>query len=188
MKFNDIKQYKMVITLTLVFLVFGGSVIFFSTYSQSEALEKPSQNDLQPTPFQSPVPSLTTEPPHYDYCFIQEIHPDFLKVIPHVIDPNATIVHLSSDDLESFPEYQKRMGDESKLSQKWRDGYRFIGDFHDYQRQYSDFRNITCKYSPDPICDPRKPALYEYDARYFSVRCYPDFGRNAPPPPPPPPQ
>jgi hypothetical protein len=124
------------------------------------------------------VPSSTTESLHYDYCIIEEMHPDFL-------DPNATIVHLSSDDLEPFPKYQKQMADESKLSKKWQDGHRFIGDFHDYQRQFSDFRNLTCKQSPDPICNPRKSSLYEYNRRYFTVRCFPDFGsghQNLPPP------
>lgn len=180
MKFSEIKQYKNMILLALVFLVFAGSIIIFIVYFPSEELQKPPQQDLQPIPQQSPMPSSSTEPPHYDYCIIEEVHPDFLKVIPHVVDPNATIVHLSSDDLEPFPEYQKRMADESKLSKKWRDGYRFIGDFIDYQRQFSDFRNLTCKYSPDLICDRRQPALYEYNGRYFKIGCLPDFGRGGP--------
>ncbi|MFA6333898.1 MAG: hypothetical protein WCX22_13170, partial [Methanoregula sp.] len=122
MKFSEIKQYKNVISLALIFLVLAGSVIIYIAYSQPEKLQKPPQQDLQPTPGQSPVPSSTTERLHYDYCFIEEVHPDFLKVIPYFVDPNATIVHLSSDDLEPFPEYQKQMADESKLSKKWRDG------------------------------------------------------------------
>jgi hypothetical protein len=188
MKSADTKKYKIVIILTVVFLVFGGCAFFLRIYSQSEALEKPSQNDLQPTLWQSPVPSLTTGPAHYDYCFIEEVHPDFLKEIPHVIDPNATIVHLISDDLKSFPEYQKRMADQSKLSEKWRDGHRSIAGFKDYQSQFSDFQKLSCKYSSYPLCNPRQAAIYEYNGRYFTVRCFPDFGRNAPPPPPPPPQ
>ena len=95
MKFSEIKQYKIVISLALVFLVFAGSFIIYIAYFQSEELQKPPQQDLQPIPQQSPVPSSSTEPPHYDYCIIEEVHPDFLKVIPDFVNPNATIVHLS---------------------------------------------------------------------------------------------
>ncbi|MCK9631016.1 MAG: hypothetical protein M0R30_05180 [Methanoregula sp.] len=178
MKFSEIKQYKIVISLALIFLVLAGSVIIYIAYSQPEELQKPPQQDLQPIPGQSPVPSSTTESLHYDYCIIEEVHPDF-------VDPNATIVHLSSDDLEPFPEYQKQMADESKLSKKWRDGHRFIGDFIDFQRQFDDFRNLTCNHSPDPMCNPRQSSVYEYNGRYFTVGCLPDFGgkhQNLPPP------
>ncbi len=182
MKFSDIKQYKILISLALIFLVCAGSFIIYISYSQPEELQKPPQQDLQPIPQQSPVPSSTTERLHYDYCIIEEVHPDFLNVIPDFVDPNATIVHLRSDDLEPFPEYQKQMADESKLSKKWRDGHRFIGDFIDFQRQFDDFRNLTCKYSPDPMCDPRMSLVYEYNGRYFTVECLSDFGGEAPPP------
>jgi hypothetical protein len=184
MNFSEIKQYKIVILLALVFLVCAGSLFVFSAYSHPEELQKPPQQDLQPTPGQSPVPS-STERLHYDYCIIEEVHPDFLKVIPDFVNPNATIVHLSSDDLEPFPEYQKQMADESKLSKKWRDGHRFIGDFIDFQRQFDDFRNLTCKHSPDPVCNSRQSSVYEYNGRYFTVGCLPDFGgghQNLPPP------
>lgn len=174
----------MVISLALAFLVIAGSFIIYVAYFQPEELQKPPQKDLQPIPQQSPVYSSSTRPPLYDYCIIQEVHPDFLKVIPDFVDPNATIVHLSSDDLKPFPEYQKRMADENKLSEKWLDGHRMISNFRDYQRQFSDFRNLTCKYSTDPKCDPRKSSLYEYNGRYFLVGCLPDFGgehQNLPP-------
>lgn len=188
MNFSDIKKHKTAISLAVVFLVCTGSVFFFITYLQPEELQKPPQQDLQPTPpqptsSQSPVPS-STERPHYDYCIIEEVHPDFLHVIPDFVDPNATIVHLSSDDLEPFPEYQKKMVDETKLTKKWRDGHRSIAAFKDYQRQCSDFRNLSCKESTDSYCDPRQPAVYEYNYRYFTISCLPDFGRERPTPAP----
>lgn len=180
MKFSDFKQYKMVIMLILVLLVFGGSLIFYIAFFQLDEIKKPPQQDLQSSLQQSPLPTSTIEPPHYDYCIIEEAHPDFLKIMPDFLDPNATIVHLSSDDLKSFPEFQKRMTDQNKLSEKWRDGHRFIGDFKDFQHQFSDFQNLTCKYSPDPICDPRKSSqVYEYNNRYFTVGCFPDFGGSS---------
>ena len=185
MKFSEFKKYKMVISVALVLLVFAGSFIIYIAFFQPDGLQKPPQQDLQPTAQQSPVPSSTIEPPHYDYCTIQEVHPDFLKVIPHFVNPNATIVHLSSEDLKPFPEFQKLMADENKLSEKWRDGHRFIGDFKDFQGRFSDFRNLTCKNSPDPKCNPWKSSLYEYNGRYFQVGCLPDWGgshRNLPPP------
>lgn len=187
MKFSEFKQHKLAISLALVFIVFAGSLMVYNVYFQPQELQKPPQQDLQPTPIQptaqqSPVASLT-ERPHYDYCMIEEAHPDFLKSIPEFISPNATIVSLSEEDLKPFPEYQKQMADETKLLKKWRGGHRFIGDFNDYQRQYSDFRNLTCKKSLDPGCNPLQAALYEYNGRYFTVRCYPDFGRERPTPP-----
>jgi hypothetical protein len=175
----------MVISLALAFLVIAGSFIIYVAYFQPEELQKPPQQDLQPIPQQSPVYSSSTRPPLYDYCIIQEVHPDFLKVIPDFVDPNATIVHLSSDDLKPFPEYQKRMADENKLSEKWLDGHRMISNFRDYQRQFSDFRNLTCKYNPNPKCNPWKSSqVYEYNGRDFLVGCLPDFGgehQNLPP-------
>jgi hypothetical protein len=115
---------------------------------------------------------------------IDEVHPDYLRTIPDFISPNATIVHLNADDLEPFPEYEEKMTNETRLTQKWRDGHRSIAVFKDYQRQYSDFQNLICKKSPDPACNPRQEALYEYNGRYFTVGCYPDFGRERPTPPP----
>ncbi len=160
----------------------------YIAYFQPEEPQSPVQKNLQPTPIQptaqqSPVAS-PTERPHYDYCMIDEVHPGYLQVIPDFISPNATIVHLTSDDLEPFPEYQKKMANESSLSKKWRGGHRSIAAFKDYKRQYSDFRNLTCTKSPDPGCNPLQTALYEYNGRYFRVGCYPDFGRERPTPPP----
>jgi len=188
MNFSDIKQNKIAISLALLFMVCAGSLIIYIVYFHPGEPQNPPPKDLQPTslqptPQQSPMPS-STEQLHYDYCIIEEVHPDFLKVIPHFVNPNATIIHLSSDDLQPFPEYQKRMADEKRLSEKWRDGHRFIGDFNDYQRQYSDFRNLTCKYSPDPMCNPRMSSVYEYNERYFTVGCFPDFGGSRPAPAP----
>lgn len=188
MKSSAFKQYKIAISLALIFIVCAGSLIIYIAYFQPEEPQNPPQKDLQPTPIQptpqqSPMPS-STERVHYDYCIIEEVHPDFLHVIPDFVDPNATIVHLSSDDLDPFPEFQKRMADENKLSKKWRDGHRFIGDFNDYQRQFSDFRNLTCKYSPDSMCNPRMSTVYEYNERYFTVGCLSDFGGSRPAPAP----
>jgi hypothetical protein len=184
MKFPDINHYKTVILLAVVVLATAGTLFFSGVIFHPEEIREPPQQDIQPVLQPSPTRSSNPELPHYDYCIIQEAHPDYLRRIPQFIDPNATIVQLSSVDLEPFPEYRELMTNESKLSKKWRDGYRFIGDFHDYQRQSSDFRKLTCKHSNDPACDPRQPALYEVGGRYFTVRCYPDFGREAPSPPP----
>lgn len=188
MNFSDIKQHKIALSLALVFIVFAGCLIIYIAFIHPEEWQSPPQKNLQPTPAepttqQSPVAS-PTERPHYDYCMIDEVHPDYLRVIPDFISPNATIVHLTSDDLEPFPEYQKVMMDESRLTQKWRGGHRSIAAFKDYQRQYSDFRNLACIKSPEPECNPLQAALYEYNGRYFRVGCYPDFGRERPTPPP----
>lgn len=188
MKFPGFKQHKIAISIALIFIVFAGCLIIYIAFIHPEEWQSPPQKNLQPSPVQptsqeSPMPS-STDRLHFDYCIIEEVHPDFLHMIPDFVDPNATIVHLSSDDLVPFPEYQKRMADENKLSKKWRDGHRFIGDFNDYQRQFSDFRNLTCKYSPDPRCDPRMSTVYEYNDRYFTVGCLSDFGGSRPAPAP----
>jgi len=58
MKFSDIKQHKIAISLALVFVVCMVSVCFFITYLQPEVLQKPPQQDLQPTPVHPDSPEV----------------------------------------------------------------------------------------------------------------------------------
>ncbi len=72
MNFSKIKKYKIVISLALIILVCAGSLFVFSVYSQPEELQKPPQQDLQPTPaittpiqpatFALPILSSTQDP------------------------------------------------------------------------------------------------------------------------------
>lgn len=185
MKFSDFRPYTIIIIIALLLLLVVSVFVIHIISYQPDEISESSLKDFQPNPQQSPVASSTIE--HFDseYCIIEEVHPDFLKKIPHFVNPNATIVSLKSVDLEPFPVYQKLMADETKLTKKWQDGHRFIGDFIDYQCKFSDFQNISCKDSPDSACNPRKSSLvYEYNARYFTIGCFQDFSGGTPPPPP----
>jgi predicted secreted protein len=62
MNFSDIKQHKIAISLALDFVVCTVSVCFFITYLQPEVLQKPSQQDLQPTPIHPASPVNQTGP------------------------------------------------------------------------------------------------------------------------------
>ena len=180
-----LNKWKIFVLSGIVMIACVLLLIFITPPHPNESPDSPKQN-LQLTPplqttQQNPATS-PTERPHYDYCMIDEVHPDYLHVIPDFISPNATIVHLNAADMKSFPEYEEKMTNETRLSQKWRDGHRSVAVFKDYQRQYSYFQNLTCKISSDPACNPRQEALFEYNERYFRVGCYPDFGREHPTP------
>ena len=185
MKNFEFKKYSTVIVIALALVLFTGSIVIYNIYFQPEEHPEVQQKDIQPTIQQRPVSASTTKACLSEYCVIEEVHPDYLKVIPHFVNPNATIVHLSSDDLKPFPEYQTLITDERKLTKQWRDGHRFIGDFIDYQCRFSDFRTLSCKYNSYPECNPQKTSLvYEYNGRYFTIGCFQNFGGGTPPTPP----
>ncbi|WP_292419980.1 hypothetical protein, partial [Methanoregula sp.] len=99
MNLSEIKKHKIAISLVFIFMMFTGSALIFITYLHPNESQSIPQQNLQPSPSlqttqQNPATS-PTERPHYDYCMIDEVHPDYLRTIPDLISPNATIVHVN---------------------------------------------------------------------------------------------
>lgn len=150
-----------ILMLVLLLVVIS---IFYILVIQPEEFQQTSSEHPQ----QSPV-SAAIQQTCNDYCFIQEVHPDFIQ--------NETIVHLTDNDLKGFPEYEKGIKSSVNSPLDWYNGRRGVYDFIDSQCQFSQFCNLSCKGSSDPQCDPREsPVVYEYDGRYYAVGCFPDFG------------
>lgn len=149
-----------IVAIVIVVFVFAGSYLFYGMYLQSNNLQPPVDN------------SASAQQISYDYCFIQEVHPDFVQ--------NATMIHLTPYDLKDFPKYENAMKDVNNFSKDWINGQRTGGDFIDYQRQFSDFQNLSCRNMSYTECMSRDlPVMFEYEGRYHEVICWPDFGSSA---------
>ena len=104
-----------------------------------------------------------------DYCFVQEVHPDYLG--------DSFIVRLTDGDLDDFPLYGKYILNPGNFSGTWINGHRTAGDFTDYDHRFSDFRNLSCRNYSWVDCPVHESGVvYEYGERYFEVGCLPDFG------------
>jgi hypothetical protein len=116
-----------------------------------------------------PVPPALSQRTGGDYCYINELQSDFLR--------DSVIIPLTSKELEKFPEYRTVIIQSANNSRKWINGYRFAGDFTDYQHQISDFRNLSCRNISYEECRVRQvPVVYEFNSQFYEVACLQDFG------------
>ena len=194
MKFSEIKQYKIVISLALAFLVIAGSFIIYVAYFQPEDLRQNQQQDPGRTiqPMLQPAHQSTSviPTPTIRMCsgyVIDEVKPDsFMQT--------SMIVHVTRDELADFPAIERDLQNATKIPAgnrygpniiDWYNGHRGVGTF-DNDTQYYEFRNLSCKHSPDPKCNPLNfTQEFEYMGRYYEVLCYPSFAGahdNLPPP------
>jgi hypothetical protein len=168
----------------LVILVIVGSYFVYHAYLPPED-HRQNQPQIQLTVQPTPV-ILTLSQPECSGYVIDEVQPDSFM-------PNATMVHLTSDELTDFPEIEKVLQSAAMLPSgdryglkiiDWYNGHRSVGGFIN-DSQYYEFRNLSCKHSPDPKCNPLNTSQeFEYTGRYYEVLCYPSFAgahQNLPP-------
>lgn len=143
--------------------------LFFIAVLTTGCVNNSGKTDLQQvSPIPTAIPATPVRESGCDYCFIQEVHPDFIK--------NATIVHLTSEDLKDYPLYGDVIESGKKNSRDWINGHRTISDFHDCQQQIGAFWNLSCRHISYPECTSKEvPVIYEYDGRYHDVSCLPGF-------------
>jgi len=110
------------------------------------------------------------------YCSVQEVRPGIIQ--------GEAIINLTPEDFRDFPLYGDAIRRGKNTTQEWYNGYRFVSDFNDNRQQLEAFRNVSCRNSRNPSCDPeRSPSLFVYDGQYYAISCLPGFGNNAPTPP-----
>jgi len=157
MKLPQIPPGRLIFGIVLIVLGIVGSYFLYGLIFPPNGLQQTSM---------SPV---ATEENGGAYCFIHEVQPDFIQ--------NSIRVHLTDDDLEDFPLIGKFIRNPGNFSKNWHNGRRTVGDFTDYQNQYSDFRNLSCRNMSFEECHARQePVVFEYDGRYHEIGCLPDFG------------
>lgn len=96
-------------------------------------------------------------------CFIIEYNQSFAK--------DALVFHLTDEDLEDHPEYRRGMEAASTSTTEWRDGTRLVYEVQDYSDQLWSFNLCLEDYSRSECLSHLK--LYEYQGRYFEIRCIP---------------
>jgi hypothetical protein len=134
-------------------LVFAGSLVLYGTI----LLKTGAGNS-----------SGTIPPASADYCFVHEVHPDYLG--------KSLVVHLTPEDLKGFPLYEKIIRSGKNNTREWINGYRFVSDFTDYEHRFEDFRNLSCRNISYDDCRARGfDMVYEFEAQYYRVGCLPDF-------------
>lgn len=159
MTLSKIKYNRLGLFVVIIIVLIAGSCLFYIILIQSENFQKTS------------VPPVATQ--QISYCTIQEVDPDYIT--------NEIIVHLTDEDLSNFPQFEKGIKNCVNNSRDWYNGRRFVYDFKDSENQISGFRNLSCKNSTCLKCDPlESPILYEYEGRYLTVGCLPEFGVSAP--------
>jgi hypothetical protein len=157
MKLLQISPGRLILGITLIVLGIVGSYFLYGMIFPPNNLP------------QTGVSPATTQEDGGAYCFIQEVQSDFIR--------NSVSVHLTDDDLEDFPSIGKFIRNPGNFSKTWHNGRRTVGDFTDYQHQYSDFWNLSCRNISYEECHARQvPVVFEYDGRYHEVSCLPDFG------------
>jgi hypothetical protein len=189
-----IRAYYPLILVCLVILVIAGSYLVYPASLPSEDLRQNLLQDLQPAiqPTLQPArPSTSVIPtPTRRMCrgyVIDEVKPDSFM-------PVSMIVPVTRDELFEFPAIERDLQNATTIPADdrygpniidWYNGHRFVGTF-DNDTQYYEFRNLSCKHSPDPKCNPLNfTQEFEYMGRYYEVLCYPDFSGahdNLPPP------
>jgi hypothetical protein len=168
--------YHLAALVCMVILVLAGSYFVYHTYLPQEDLRQNQSQNLQLTIQPTPI-ILTPAQPDCSGYVIDEVKPDSFM-------PNATIVHLTPDELADFPEIEKVLQSAATLPPgdrygpkiiDWYNGHRNVGGFTS-DSQYYEFRNLSCKPSPDPKCNPLNTFQeFEYTGRYYEVLCYPSF-------------
>ena len=96
-------------------------------------------------------------------CFIIEYNQSFAK--------DALVFPLTDADLEDHPEYRRGMEEANTSTMEWRDGKRYIYEVQDYSEQLWSINICLEKYSKSECLSRLK--LYEYQGRYFEIRCIP---------------
>ncbi len=178
----------------LVILVIAGSYFFYYVYLPPEDLPQNQLLDpgitLQPT--LQPVHQSTSVSPTQTVRMcsgyvIDEVKPDsFMEA--------SMIVHITRDELADFPAIERDLENATKIPAgdrygpnfiDWFNGHRGVGTFNN-DTQYYEFRNLSCRHSPDPKCNPLNfTQEFEYTGRYYEIQCYPSFAGahdNLPPP------
>ncbi len=101
-------------------------------------------------------------------CFIIEYNQSFAK--------DALVFHLTDADLEVYPEYRRGMENANTSTMEWRDGKRYIYEVQDYSEQLWSF-NLCIENNSRSDCLSHLK-LYEYQGRYFEIRCIPSQVRS----------
>jgi hypothetical protein len=177
--------YYPAVLVCLVILVIAGWFFVYHAYLLPGDLRQNQSQDSQLTLQPTPVIPAPAQPECSGYL-IDEVQPDSFM-------PNGTIVQLTPDELADFPEIEKVLQSAVMLPAgdrygpkiiDWYNGHRYVGGFTD-QNQYYEFRNLSCKHSPGPKCDPLNTSQeFKYTGRYYEVLCYPGFAgahQNLPP-------
>jgi hypothetical protein len=176
MKVPEMKTSHLPVLIILVILVIFGSWYLSEIFLQPADLPRsqiPAVVTIKNTP-EYPVDPTVSLGVDADYCYIEEVHPDLVQ--------NKSFVHIDDDDLKKFPQYEQIIENGKNNTQKWYSGHRTVSDFHDYQHQFAEFRNLSCKDSPDPACTWRNMSgIYEYEGQYYEASCLPGFGSHKPP-------
>jgi len=145
-----------ILIIILVVLGIAGSLVLYGTILQKEDQTGAGSS------------SGTTPPASGDYCFVQEVHPDYLG--------KSLVVHLTSEDLKGFPLYEINIRSGENNTLEWYNGHRFVSDFTDYEHRFSDFQNLSCRNISYDDCQVRGfNVVYEFEAQYYQVGCWPDF-------------
>ena len=158
--------------LCLVILVLAGSYVVYITYLLPGDTHRNQSQDLQPPP--EILRQISRDCSGY---VIREIQTGYLS-------PSATVVHLTPDTLANFSAIKRDLQNATTLPAgdrygsntiDWFNGRRSVGTF-DNDTQYYEFRDLSCKHSPDPTCNPLNfTQEFEYMGRYYEVLCYPSF-------------
>jgi hypothetical protein len=168
----------------LVILVIAGSFFVYNAYLPPEDLRQNQTQDpghtirpaLQPAHLSTSV--IPTQ--NHGMCsgyVIDEVKPDsFMQ--------SSMIVNVTRNELAEFPAIERDLLNATKIPAgdrygpniiDWYNGHRFVGTFDD-DTQYYEFRNLSCKHSPDPTCNPMNfTQEFEYMGRYYEIQCYPNF-------------
>ncbi|EHQ34762.1 hypothetical protein [Methanoplanus limicola] len=168
MKLSNIKKNYPILLVSLIIAIIIMICLIYFMVIPFENLHPNQSNEIP----QTSVPSNTTSQTN-DYCYIQEVDPDYIT--------NRVIVHLTKEDLISFPQVENGILNYANNDNKWYNGRKFVYDFKGSVNQITELRNLSCKNSTDPKCDPlESPVLYEYDGQFFAIGCLPEFGKSRP--------
>jgi hypothetical protein len=166
MKSSDSKKNNPKLLISLIIAIF---IAIFLIYVIVIPFENPCQIQSTDIP-QTPIISNNTSQTN-NYCTIQEVNPDYIT--------NEVIIHLTEEDLTSFPQVEKGIIDNVNNNREFYNGRRFVYDFKDSGNQITALRNLACKNSTNPKCDPlESPVLYEYEGQFFAIGCLPEFGKS----------
>jgi hypothetical protein len=187
------KNYPAIL-ICLVFLVIVGSYVVYNVYLLPEDLHQNQQQIIQPThqpTLQPTLPSSSVIPtPTRRMCLsyvIDEVKPDSFM-------PDSMVVHVTGQELAEFPAIETDLQNATTIPAgdrygpniiDWFNGHRSVGGFNN-DTQWYEFRNLSCKDSPDLACNPLNfTQEFEYMGRYYELQCYPNFAGahdNLPPP------
>jgi len=120
------------------------------------------------SPDMAGIPGENETPETVFRCFIIEYNQSFTK--------DALVFHLTDADLEAYPEYRRGMEDANTSTMEWRDGKRYICEVQDNSEELWSFNLCIENYSRSDCLSHLK--VYEYQGRYFEIRCIPSQVRS----------